>query len=161
MRQKVLVVSAAFVFLCVSMYLGTGWSLVLFSFPGARELTPENYYSHFVPQVDAATKFFTYMTGAMLLAGLIVIVLEWKTRYRWWPIITVLGVVAATLLTTSIILPLNDEMRAGITDAARLHEILDRWMSLNRVRVGIWTVQWLAMMSYFGLKAYRSPEERR
>lgn len=155
MRQKVLILSAVFLFLCVSMYLGTGWSLVLFSFPSARDLTPENYHSHLVPPVEAATRFFTYMTGAMLLAALIVIVLEWKTRYRWWPILTVLAVIAATLLTTRGIFPLNKEMAAGITDAARLRAVLEPWMSLNRMRVALWTVQWFAMAAYFGLKAYR------
>ncbi|HEY0555370.1 MAG TPA: hypothetical protein VGG20_13995 [Thermoanaerobaculia bacterium] len=156
MRQKVLVVSAAFLFLCVSMYLGTGWSLLLFSFPSAKALTPANYQPYLIPPVEAATHFFTYMTGAMLAAALVVIYLEWKTRYRWWPILTVLAVIAATLLTTQGIFPLNHELEAGIADAARLRAVLDPWMSLNRWRVALWTVQWLAMMAYFGLKAYRT-----
>ena len=72
-----------------------------------------------------------------------------------------LGVFAATGLTMWKILPLNELMSAGITDQAALDDILSEWMTLNRVRVGLWTVQWLAMMSYFGLEAFavaqRSP----
>ena len=52
----------AFLFLCVSMYFGTGWSLWLFSFPVTPQLTPAIYYLQFVPQVTAATEFFTQMT---------------------------------------------------------------------------------------------------
>jgi len=51
------------------------------------------------------------------------------------------------------ILPLNNQMSAGIKDPAKLQSIIGRWMALNRVRVGLWTVQWLAMASFFGIKA--------
>ena len=36
--------NAAFLLGCASIYLGTGISLVLFQFPGAGSLTPDNYY---------------------------------------------------------------------------------------------------------------------
>ncbi len=52
--STLLVASYMLLFACTSMYFGTGWSLVLFSFPTADQLTPDNYYSHFVPQVEAA-----------------------------------------------------------------------------------------------------------
>ena len=69
------------------MYLGTGWSLVLFSFPIAAKLTPDTYYNQFVPQVQAATKFFTVMTTLMLAAGVVMLVAEPEPVYRWYPII--------------------------------------------------------------------------
>lgn len=144
----------ALLFLCTSMYLGTGWSLVLFNFPIASELTVDNYYSHFVPQVEAATQFFTYMTNVMILAAIAMIVGEWKTHYRWVPIIVLALVVAATALTLIFIFPYNQAMSEGITDPAALEETLTKWMNLNRVRVSFWTVQWLSMMIYFALKAY-------
>jgi hypothetical protein len=34
------------------MYLGTGWPLILFSFPLASKLCRDNYYKQFVPQVS-------------------------------------------------------------------------------------------------------------
>jgi hypothetical protein len=51
-------------------------------------------------------------------------------------------------------------MSAGITTQARLTFVLDRWMLLNRIRVGIWTVQWLAIVTYFVQKALRAPRAR-
>ncbi|MCH7665483.1 MAG: DUF1772 domain-containing protein [Acidobacteria bacterium] len=161
MKRKLLILNHSLLLLCVSMYVGTGWSLVLFSFPAASQLTPDNYYSHFVPQVEAATRFFTYMTGVMIVCALIMIVAERKERlYRWFPIIVLVGVIVATLLTTRFIFPYNEAMREGITDPAQLRETLGKWMSLNKVRVSLWTVQWLSMMSYFGIKTYRGEKSR-
>jgi hypothetical protein len=158
MNSKLLVLNHSLLFLCTSMYLGTGWSLVLFSFPIAPELTPGNYYMQFVPQVTEATRFFTWMTMLMLVLAGVMLWSEWRTPSRWAPITVLLGVIAATGLTMAFILPYNAEMAAGITEQARLNEVLGRWMSLNRVRVGLWTVQWLAMMLYFAVKAYRAME---
>jgi hypothetical protein len=147
-----LVLNNLFLFLCTSMYLGTGWSLVLFSFPIASKLTPDNYYNQFVPQVQAATKFFTVMTTLMLVAGVVMLVAEPEPVYRWYPIIVLAGVVVATALTVIFILPDNKKMKDGIKDNAELHVLLDRWMGRNRIRVGLWTIQWLAMAAWFGGK---------
>ena len=157
MRSKLLVLDAALLFLCVSIYLGTGWSLVLFQFPSASSLTVDTYYQYFVPPVQAATRFFTYMTGLMIALAIVMMIAEWRTGFRWVPIVVLLAVGAATLLTTWLIFPINAAMAKGITDPALLHPTLNRWMSLNRVRVSLWTVQWLAMMAYFAIKAYRAP----
>lgn len=141
--------NATFLLLCTSMYLGTGWSLVLFQFPIASELRPDTYYSHFVPQVEAATRFFTYMTMAMLVSASVMTFREWGGPYRWVPIVVLAGIVAATLLTTRYILPYNRRMKEGIDGDEELHEILRRWTALNRVRVGLWTIQWGAMVVWF------------
>lgn len=153
--RKLDITNAAFLLLCTSMYLGTGWSLVLFSFPVAPQLTPANYYMQFVPQVKAATAFLTVMTILMMVMGLVMVWREWRTGYRWVPIAMLLGVVVATAFTEVVIFPLNVEMAAGITDPARLHAVLDKWMFTNRIRTGIWTVEWLAMAAYFWLIAVR------
>jgi hypothetical protein len=158
MKQRLFALNAAFLFLCVSMYLGTGWSLVLFSFPMAPELTPDTYYQPFVVPVEAATRFFTGMTKAMLVSCVIMIVAEWKTRYRWIPIIVLLAVIAATVLTLYGIFPHNKAMREGIKDAAQLQQTLAAWMTLNKVRVALWTVQWLTLMAYFGCKTKDTPK---
>lgn len=160
-QRAIFIANAVFLFVCVSMYFGTGWSLVLFSFPIAPQLTTATYYLQFVPQVDAATKFFTYMTGAMLLSASVMAWSEWRTGYRWVPLLVLAAAVTVTILTMRLIFPYNHEMSAGITTQARLTEVLDRWMSLNRIRVGIWTVQWLSMMAYFALKALRAPKSAR
>jgi hypothetical protein len=151
-KDLLLALNHSLLFLCVSMYLGTGWSLLLFSFPIAPELTVDTYYLQFVPQVTAATKFFTWMTALMLALCVVMAVAEWRTRLRWVPVVVFLGVVAATGLTMWKIIPLNKEMAGHIRDPARLGEVLGQWMTLNRIRVGLWTVQWAAMMYYFARK---------
>jgi hypothetical protein len=149
MRTKLLTLNHIVLFVCASMYLGTGWSLVLFSFPISDQLTPDNYYLQFVPQVTAATHFFTYMTMVMMICAAVMIWSEWHTPQRWVPVLVVLGVLGATGLTKWVIFPLNDEMAGHITDAVRLKQVLGEWMNLNRVRVSIWSVQWVCMMYWF------------
>jgi hypothetical protein len=143
----------ALLFLCVSMYLGTGWSLVLFSFPIAPQLTVSNYYLEFVPQVQAATEFFTYMTGVMVICTLVMTMTEWRTSLRWVPLVVLTSIVAVTALTLIVIFPLNHAMSAGITQATELTSVLTRWMALNRVRVAIWTVEWVSLMLFYAIRS--------
>lgn len=149
MRSALIVVNDLALFACTSMYLGTGWSLVLFSFPSRPSLTIDNYYDQFIPQVTRATKFFTWMTSLMIALAIVMTVSEWH-HMLWAPLTVLVGVVAATVLTEVGILPLNRIMGAGITDPGRLDDVLGRWMGLNRIRVALWTVQWLAMAVFFG-----------
>jgi len=151
-KEKLLILNHSILFLCVSMYLGTGWSMVLFSFPSSPHLTPDNYYYAFVPQVAAATAFFTTMTKVMIALGIIMIVAEWKSGFRWVPIVVLLAVFAATGLTLKYIFPLNAAMSNSIKDAAELQQTLRQWMFLNKIRVSLWSVQWGAMMTYFAAK---------
>jgi hypothetical protein len=159
-RDGLLRLNAAFLFLMVSMYLGTGWSMILFSFPVVPQLTPANYYLVFVPEVDAATRFFTLMTKVMSVSALIMIWGEWHNRMVWVPIVVLLSVIAATWLTVQFIFPYNAAMTAGIKDQQELGRTLGHWMTLNRVRVGLWTVQWGAMMFYFARRTYDRPHQR-
>ncbi|MGH9114769.1 MAG: hypothetical protein ACRDWW_02970 [Acidimicrobiales bacterium] len=147
-----LAINDIFLFLCASMYLGTGWSLVLFSFPVAPKLTPANYYEQFVPQVTAATRFFTVMTTLMIASAVVMIVWEPTGWERSFPGLVLASIVAATTLTVVAILPDNRRMAAGISDQAELNTILRRWMRLNRVRVALWSVQWAALATWVGLK---------
>ena len=158
MKDKFLTLNHSTLFLCTSMYLGTGWSLVLFSFPITSKLTIDNYYLQFVPQVTAATNFFTYMTQLMIVLSIIMIIAEWRTQYRWFPITVLVSVFISTTLTILYIFPYNNAMREGITDPEILKSTLNSWMFLNKLRVGLWTIQWLSMMTYFGLKSKHSGE---
>ncbi len=151
--SRLFILNDLLLLLFVSMYLGTGWSLVLFSFPIAPKLTVDNYYMQFVPQVTAATRFFTVMTSLMLVSAAIMIVSLWGSALAWLPMIVIAAVIAATVMTVIWILPLNNQMSAGIKDPVQLNDIIGRWMALNRVRVGLWSVQWLAMAAFFGIKA--------
>jgi MFS superfamily sulfate permease-like transporter len=142
-------INKALLFACISMYFGTGWSLVSFSFPIADQLTPANYYTHFVPQVTSATLFFTGMTKVMIVCCFILIVEEWKTRGKWFGVGILVAIVLATALTIVYIFPYNKRMADGINSQEELREVLHKWINLNIVRVSIWTIQWLLMMIYF------------
>jgi hypothetical protein len=67
----------------------------------------------------------------------------------------------ATGITVLLIFPYNREMEAGITDPERLAYVLDRWMSLNWLRISFWTIPWLALMAYFGVHLYQHKESIR
>lgn len=156
MKAVWMILNAAFLFLCASMYFGTGWSMVLFSFPLVPHLTPDNYYWVFVPEVSAAMTFFTWMASLMIVSSLVMIWMEWKTGIRWVPIVVLLCVLLSGGLTVWLIFPYNHQMAAGIKDPVQLQMILAKWTSLSRLRVGMWTVQWAAMMYYFGRLAWEA-----
>lgn len=149
MKRILLKINKGILFACVSMYFGTGWSLILFQFNSAESFTPDNYFEQFVPQVTRATEFFTVMTIVMMISAIIMIIEHWKSIKKWFPITVLAGVFVATLLTMIYIFPYNQQMAEGITQIEVLHEVLDKWMNLNVVRVSIWTVEWLAMLLYF------------
>ena len=153
MNETANIIVAGLMLLFASMYLGTGWSLVFFSFPLAPRLTPETYELPFIEPVKHATQFFTYMTIAMLIAAVALIVGEADSKYVWAPVAYLAGVIAATALTFLFIFPYNKELMDGVTDQDRLRMLLGKWMRLNVVRTSLWTVQWLAIALYFVLKA--------
>jgi hypothetical protein len=158
--RNLLVLNHSLLLLCASIYLGTGVSLVLFQFPSFPELTVSNYHAFVVPPVDRATAFFTAMTMVMIATGLVLMLAELRTGLRWVPIVVLLALTASTLLTVRVIFTYNDELRAGITDAARLRTVLGAWVDLNYVRVSLWCVMWLALMAYFGARAAASVRQR-
>ncbi len=153
MSETLTVLVAALMLLFASMYLGTGWSLVLFSFPLAPRLTPDNYELPFIEPVKNATTFFTFMTLAMLVAGGVHVAAEADSEYLWVPVAYLASVVAATVLTLVFIFPYNRELKAHVTDPHRLHVVLGKWMRLNVIRTLLWTVQWTVVAVYFVLKA--------
>ncbi len=153
MSETVNLIVAALMLLFASMYLGTGWSLVLFSFPLAPRLTPENYELPLIQPIKNATTFFTYMTIAMVIAAVVLLVGEAGSGYVWVPIAYLAAVIAATVLTMVFIFPYNKELKAGVTDPGRLKVVLAKWMRLTVVRVVLWTAQWVAVTLYFVLKA--------
>src|SRR6266581_399318 len=160
LKRNLLILNNALLFLCASIYLGTGWSLLLFSFPIAPQLTVNNYYMQFVPQVTLATQFFTYMTTLMIILAVVMLIAEWKSALRWVPIIVLAGILLATGLTIVFILPLNDMMSKGITDPVQLKSILNEWIFLNQIRVALWTIQWLSMMIFFAYQAKTAGAEQ-
>jgi len=45
-------------------------------------------------------------------------------------------------------------MSAGITDPTELNQVLDKWETLNWIRISLWSVQWAAMIVWFVDKAH-------
>jgi hypothetical protein len=155
-----LLLNHVILFLCCSIYLGTGISLVFFQFPLEPKLTPDNYAMIFVEPVDNATRFFTWMTVVMLVTGLVMLLSEWFTGIKWVPALVLLALAASTLLTIYFIIPLNKELAAGVTDPARLREVFGRWADFNRLRVSLWVIEWAAMMYWFYRMALASRADR-
>jgi hypothetical protein len=153
MKDTLLGVDYALLLACAAMYFGTGWSLLLFSFPVAPSLTPANYYLQFVPQVHAATRFFKPMTVVMLAAAAVMLVAEWGSGLVWVPVLVIVAVAAATWLTVRLIFPVNAVMDEHIADQVTLDHTLGRWMYLNRVRTGLWTVEFAALAIFFAVRA--------
>lgn len=150
MHSTLIVLNNMLLMACCSMYFGTGWSLLLFSFPTSKTFTVANYYDQIVPQVTAATKFFTWMTSVMIAAGIVMTISEWHHRV-WAPIVVLVAVTTATALTVIWIFPANHVLEGHVTDQRVLDSTLRKWMVLNRIRVALWTVQWLTMAVYLGL----------
>ena len=155
MNKKVLyVLNNAILFAGVSIYYGTGWSTAIFQFPVMPHLTPENYYLHFIPQIDAATVFFTVLVTVMLINCGVMLIVEWKTKYRWIPIAIAILVIVATCVTVFLVFPINDVFRAGVTEQAELFELVDRWIAWTWVRTALWSLEWVVMMYYFADNLY-------
>jgi len=146
------ILDASVLLLCASMYLGTGWSLTLFSFPSRAKLTVDNYYEQFVPPVTRATRFFTWMTVVMMAAAIVLIVADWHSWYVIPPAVLLAGVIAATALTMKFIIPYNKRMAAHIRDQGELDLVLGKWIRLNWIRVSLWTVQWVAITAWFAVR---------
>lgn len=156
MRHKLYVLNNALLFMGVSIYFGTGWSTAIFQFPVMRSMTPENYRLHFIPQIAAATNFFTFLVSLMVTTCLIMIVVEWKRPGRLLPIMLLVAIIGATCLTYFVIFPVNAVLRAGITDQRTLDQVIARWKVLTEIRVAIWSFEWLLLILWFGRKAYQA-----
>ncbi len=101
----------------VAMYFGTGWSLVLFSFPLEPKLTPETYALPFVEPVRNATRFFTFMTLAMIATAIVLVI-----GFAFWPVVT--GIVLAYgYLLAPVLMPIVAPLARLLP--ARLKEALE------------------------------------
>ncbi|HKP46417.1 MAG TPA: hypothetical protein VJT50_07445 [Pyrinomonadaceae bacterium] len=158
MKNKLLLLSYAVLFAGVSIYFGTGWSTVIFQFPMLPQLNVGNYYLHFVPQVAAATTFFTILVPLMCLICLVMIKAEWSTKFRWVPIVVLLAIIAASSVTYFLIFPINREMAAHISDPQQLTNAVDKWVHYTCYRVVLWSLEWIVLMYYFAARAYQSLE---
>lgn len=134
--------------LMASIYVGAGFSLVFFQFPGAGSITAANYDERMGAQVRRATRTFTFQSLLMVVGGIVLTVAEWdQGRYRYGPLVyTVMTVIATSFFLA--IYPVNQRMKKG-GDPEEFHRLLRLWIRLNTIRFGIWFAEWLAMASWF------------
>lgn len=149
MRPYLLALNNAYIFFCASLYLGLFWSLNFFWFPTYRELQVGNYVDQIIPQTTAATRFFVVAISIMAVAVAVMLVTEWKTRFRWVPLLWIPALGGTVLVQQLLIEPVNRALAAGVTDPGELLALLEQWMLLNRVRGGVLTVMWVVTMIYF------------
>lgn len=153
MKAVILAINHACIFFGATLYCGVLWALHFFWFPTWTHLTVANYHDQFVPETLAATQFFTIVVPIMMFCGLVMIIAEWKTRFRWIAIAASACLVIATIVGQAFIIPVNGIIDAGVTDQAQLSSLLEKWMSLNNIRWVLLTAMWLVMMYYFVAKA--------
>lgn len=138
---------------CAGVYLGTGVTLYWFLMPIASKLTPATYQAPFVEPIIRATRAFTIMTCVMLAGAAGLIALELGTA-RWIaPAVYLAATLAATVVTTRIIFPVNARMRAGIDDQDDLQRTIAHWRGVNGIRFRLWIVEWLAIMAWWVARA--------
>ena len=154
MKQTLIDINNAYIFFCSSLYLGLFWSLHFFWFPHYPDtLNLDNYYDAIIPQTTTATKFFFITIPIMAVAIVIMLITEWKTKFRWVPLLWLAGLFGPVIIQQVFIEDVNDQFIAGVTDMGTLQELLSRWMWLNDLRGIILTVMWCVTMYFFIAKA--------
>lgn len=151
MKEALIAFNDSFLLLGASMYFGTGWSTELFSVPIYPHLNAQNYTLHFVPQIKRAVPFFFTLATLMWIAAGIMIITEIRTLNVILPSIVLAMLVASTILTTRFIFPINNKLAKGVADDAELKHLLGKWIRLNRLRLSMWTSEWVAMATFFGI----------
>ena len=154
MKRTLIDINNAYIFFCASLYVGLFWSLHFFWFPHyPSTLNLSNYYDAIIPQTTTATKFFFITIPIMLVAIIIMIITEWKTKFRWVPLLWLAGLLGPVIIQQKFIEDINNQFIAGLTDIDVLQELLHEWMFLNDLRGVILTIMWGIMMYYYIAKS--------
>lgn len=155
-KQILLDLNNAYIFFCSSVYLGMFWSLHFFWFPNyPKTLTIATYYDAIIPQTNSATKYFFISIPIMIVAIIIMIITEWKSKFRWVALAWIPGLFIPIVTQQKFIEDINNQFKAGVTDQAKLMELLKDWMFFNDIRFYILAVMWGITMYYFIAKARR------
>ncbi len=150
LKRLLLDINNIYLMFGTTMYVGVLWALRFFWYPSWNVMTVDNVQDHFINPTANATKFFWVVVPLMLIANIIFIVSEWKTKYKWIGLIVLACTVGASYYGQALIIPINDQIATGnVTDQAELTALLQDWMRYNNARWIIMTIQWLAMMYFF------------
>lgn len=157
---RTLLLNHVILFMGCSIYLGAGIFLIFFQLPLEPRLTPDNYALVFVEPVQNATRFLTGLTIVMLIAACIMLVTEWFSGIRWVPVVVLLAIIGATVVTVCFLFDYNRELTEGIRDPARLKIVFHNWAQLARLRFAFWAIEWFAMMYWFYRMAFLARADR-
>jgi hypothetical protein len=135
-----------------SVYMGLWWALHIIWYPSWRAVRRDNVAEHFINPIDQAIQFFTILVSIMLITNIVLIIVEWKTKFRWLGIATLLMLILVTYMFKSEILPVINEIRAGLPSDAALKVKMEEWMHLNDIRWIYYSAIWSLLMIYFLIK---------
>ncbi|MCF6280788.1 MAG: DUF1772 domain-containing protein [Candidatus Polarisedimenticolaceae bacterium] len=153
MKNRLLAVNHGYYFWGTSIYVGLLWSLHFIFYPSWASITPASVQGHFMVPVNAATDFFTIVVPLMLIAGLVMVYMEWQTKQRWPAILAYASLLLMMMVGYFLIRPINESIMANIEtstlQAAALKSQLESWMFYNDLRALIMTAMWLIILYYF------------
>ena len=152
LKNILLNLNAAYAFFTASVYMGVMWALHFFWYPGWHYLDLGNVQDAFVGPTSRATAFFTILVPIMMVSCIILIITEWKQPARWTTWLITAGILGATFFGQFLIIPINKTIAAGVADQQTLTSLLERWMTLNNIRMAITTLMWLGCLFYFMYK---------
>ena len=153
-KRSLIELNHAYIFFCSSVYLGMFWSLHFFWFPNyPKTLTVATYYDAIIPQTTTATKYFFVTIPIMMVAIVIMLITEWRSKLRWVPLAWIPGILVPVVIQQAYIERINNRFIAGVTDPAELQQLLKEWMFLNDVRWIVLTIMWGITMYFFLAKA--------
>lgn len=143
-----------------SIYFGAGIFLIVFQLPLEPRLTPDNYALVFVEPVQNATRFLTWLTVVMLINVCVMLFTEWFSGIRWVPVVVLLAIIGATVVTVGFLFDYNRELTEGIRDPERLRVVFHNWADLARLRFAFWVIEWCAMTYWFYRMAFLARADR-
>ncbi len=153
MKNRLLAINHGYYFFGTSIYVGLLWSLHFIFYPSWSTITPESIQAHFMVPINAATDFFTILVPIMLLAGLVMVYMEWHTKQKWLAILAYASLLLMMVVGYFLIRPINEVIAANIEastlQAAALKDQLESWMFYNDLRAVIMTTMWLIILYYF------------
>ncbi|MFY9269448.1 MAG: hypothetical protein WAO55_06835 [Candidatus Manganitrophaceae bacterium] len=152
MKGILLVINHAYLFFGTTLYVGVLWALHFFFYPTWVKLNLSNVHDHFIIPTQKATDFFTIVVPLMFLTNIVMVVKEWRGRFRSVSLLALICIIGATYVGQVHIIPINKAINIGLSDEGKLVEMFKDWMLLNDIRWVIMTVMWLTMMYYFVAK---------
>ena len=156
LKNILLNINSGYTFFVSSMHMGLMVSLVLFWYDSWAGLTLDTIQNNFGIPAQLATDLFVILIPIMMITATIMIITEWKTPVlRWAAVVVLIGIMGSTAMAKYFIFPVNDIIYAGVKTDEELKSLLLKWMELNNWRVFFSVLTWLAVFTFYTVKANR------